>query len=204
MPFTNIPAYPKDLYCQNITNTITPATWSKVSRLRWKFTPAYLPNINGTLGPMDLISVKDSTNTQVILVRYADKKLFFKISGISNELSLDVSSTMFASIAFITYEDVSGKKLGSVVVFDEYNNTNMQSLQISVDPATWGSTTIETFKNKSNNNADVISGMQLCTEIVPNSFENAPLIYKICFYGVLLLISYLVITRVLNMARGKF
>lgn len=205
IPQSIFPVYPKDIVCKNITRTIYPATWTNISRLRFIFTVNYLTygSPSTPFAPMDLISVKDAKDNQVLLIRYADKKLFFRANN--TELSLDVvPREVAASIVFVTYEDENGKKLGTMFVFNEGDPSKTISSNFNGSPADWGLTTIETFKNVANNNADVISGMQLCTEPPKNGFDDIPMIYKIITFGVILLIVFGIIKYILQFSMGSF
>lgn len=207
IPFIDKRIFPKDLNCSTITNTITQQKLTGISRLRFVLNINYLSSSgdpNNPLAPMDLISITKEDKSQAISIKYANKKLFFKISGIPTEYSIDVvpqySNTpslykFYTSLVFVTYEDTDNKKYGSIEIFDE--NSSNQPIFINLwnqgSPTDWGNVTIEIFKNKANNNADVIGGMQICNQLTLDQICTVPLGYKLCLFVILLFITSIII-----------
>lgn len=201
IPPPRILANPKDLSCININMTVTQTNWTNISRLRFVFNVNYLTPSGDSANPflpMNLIvATKNdgSSDTEVLAIRYADKKLFAKVRNVPNELAIDVTpGKLYVSLVFVTYEDTDGRKIGTIEFFDEYNTDKVShsNLLNQGSPSDWGNVTIRVSKNPSNNNADVIEGLQLCLEPPIDSFLNVPIGYKICLFIVLIIVVAIV------------
>lgn len=201
VPVSTNPINPPDLYCTNITRTLSKYNkWSQMVKIRFELVlgenPA-APVSAPVSAPNDtiLLEIKGGA-TPILTYRYKNQKIYldyYDIYGtIKHTISEDIpiNSTTFTVVTNImSYKDSTSKELGVVNLYNETNNNSDSILDNNLySPKQWGDTTI-VVTNKS-----MVRGIQICDKVGDTDFLALPLGYQIMF---IIAISVFVIFLVL-------